>query len=186
VKFLFSLILIFVNISINFEAFAQFIPEQKDFQDSPIQKTNNNNLLIPTFLLLSMPYEVVSNTKEFCSNLVRYGAPQPSSNYLNLINNIYPKVLNEIKFCHYKSFGRNITRKDIDDYKFANPDSAMNGIDVLNNLIQHGGLNLVPKTRADLQRCSLLEPLLMNHLKTFETLTSYPDKNWCEKVVKGN
>ena len=183
-RFLFVFILI--HCSINFKVFAQFIPEQKELQNSSHQKSNASNPLVPTFLLISLPYEAMKNSKEYCSNLERYGAPPPSNNYLNLINKIYPKIINEVKFCHYKWYGKNITNKDIEDYKIANPDSAMDGIDALNIAIRSGGVNAVPKTRADLQRCSLNEPLLMTQLKTFETLTGYPDKNWCERFVKGN
>jgi hypothetical protein len=165
---------------------AQFIPEQKDQQISTSKKLGGSNVLIPTYMLLSVPYESMKNSNELCTNLIKYGAPPPTKNYLNLINNVYPKILSEIKFCNYKLHGKNITSKEIEDYKIANPDSSMDGIDTLNKLIQMGGFNTVPKTRADLDRCSLNEPLLMNQLKTFESLTGYPDKNWCDKLVKSN
>ena len=142
-------------------------------------KTSSSDSLISSYILISQPYETFLATKNYCDNLVRYGAQPPSQNYRQMMNLTIPKVLKEINECHTKKTGKKITKELIKSYKESNPDGARDLLEMFNSIGQLGGLNSVPKTKSDLENCAANEIYANLYLKAFYQSTGYPNKNWC-------
>lgn len=166
---------------------CQFIPPQleraSNANDGYTNKNASTEGLITFYVMLSQPYESFKNSKSYCDNLIKYGAIPPSQNYLQLMNSTYPKILKDINECSIRKTGKAITKKDIEIYKAENPDIARDFVDSLNVLSQMGGMYSAPKTRADLDKCQGDEMFLNLYLKTFQQISNYPDKNWCDTMT---